>query len=141
MPCAEESRVFGSVVHPSNRERLYCAGRYAGVNGHGIQYHSQLKVVCIETNDFALSGVVPMVARRVVTTRVFTRSLKLKQDSVERKNEFDSLSKFPSHDLRFPFRVHDVENRIPAPISLQPPFCPFTLISAPFPPFFGSSSR
>jgi hypothetical protein len=23
MPCAEGSRVFGSVVHPSNRERLY----------------------------------------------------------------------------------------------------------------------
>jgi hypothetical protein len=31
-------------------------------------------VFCIETNDFALSGVVPMVARRVVTTQVFTRS-------------------------------------------------------------------
>jgi hypothetical protein len=71
----------------------------------------------------------------------FWHSLKLKQDSVERKNEFDSISKFPSHDLRFPVRVHDVENRIPAPISLQPPFCPFPLIFAPFPPFFGSSSR
>jgi hypothetical protein len=50
MPCAEGSRVFGSVVHSSNRERLYCAGRYAGVNGHGIQCHSQLMdfTHCIE---------------------------------------------------------------------------------------------
>jgi hypothetical protein len=44
-----------------------------------------LKVVCIETNDFALSGVVPMVARRVVTTRVFTRKYK-KEKTKEQKN-------------------------------------------------------
>jgi hypothetical protein len=33
-----------------------------------------MKVFCIETNDFPLSGTVLMVARRVVTTRVLTRN-------------------------------------------------------------------
>jgi hypothetical protein len=66
---------------------------------HGPQYQSveiividftlptTFKVFCIETNDFALSGVVPMVARRVVTTRVSTRSA-TKDPTGTSSNEF-----------------------------------------------------